>query len=347
VALAGGAWWLLRSERTRGVSGPQPPAAPQAAPVSTTDQKSALPAAATNVAVQPTPPGTAPKGQPPTALPVLKGAVDPAKKAAAAAALEDLKKQYGYAGALSWDDAKALIAQRQQETKALEDRLAALGPGGARAITAAYNETDDMRGKLLLIHALGGIQDGEAAAALQELLTGESSYSLQREIVVALGQRQDAASVELLMGILAGSADPQVRFAAAQALSGKGQALSLLADRVGVETSLDVRMELIRAIGAIGNDAARSALVRIAQGPLDANVRQAAIQELGRKFGAGALGVLDTLLRDPDERIRRNAVTAVARVGNEQAKTLLQRTATSDASEAVREAAKAALAAGH
>jgi HEAT repeat protein len=79
------------------------------------------------------------------------------------------------------------------------------------------------------------------------------------------------------------------------------------------------------------------------QSTMDLAVRQTAIQELGRTFGAGALGVLEQLLSDPNEAIRQNVVTALARVHSDQAVALLQRTAASDSSAQVRAKAQATL----
>jgi HEAT repeat protein len=261
------------------------------------------------------------------------------------AALQDDEKLYGYAGALNWDDAKALIARRQQETKALEDRLAGLGAGGAVAIAAGYNATADMHDKLMLIHALGRIQDGPADATLQSLLAGESSFSLQREIVAALGQRQDSESVAILSQIAASQTDPQLRFAAVQSLAGQPSALPVLTQLVQTETNPDVQKQMLLAIGATHNDAAQNALAGVAQGSMDIGIRQTAIQELARDFGAGALSVFQRLLSDPNEAIRGNAVTAVAQVHSSEAAALLQKVATSDSSEQVRASAQAALSA--
>ncbi len=273
----------------------------------------------------------------------LKEGVDPGKKARVASVLEDLNKQYGYAGALSWDEAKALIARREQATKALLDQLTALGPGGAKAIGATYAETDDMRGKMLLIDALGKIQDEEAGGVLQLLLGSEDSFNLQREMVVALGQRQDAAAVEALGVIAASQTDERLRFAAAQALNGRADALPVLSQLIQTEMDPNVRKELILSAGAIGNDAALQVVAGIAQGAADLDVRQTAIQALGRDFGAGAFNTLKQLLNDPDQAIRLNVLTALGGLHNDDAVALLQKAAASDSSALVREQAKALL----
>jgi len=338
LVLAVGLWWLTRPERP---SGPRPPvpAVDRGTAPSPVAESKPVPVPATSPASPSTQSNNPPAGQ------NVAVVIPAALKASVTAALQDDKKLYGYAGALGWDDAKALIARRQQDTKALEDRLAGLGAGGAKAIAAGYNETDDMHGKLMLIHALGSIKDQEANGVLQALLAGESSFSLQREIVAALGQRQDPESVAILSQIAAGQTDPQLRFAAAQSLAGQPDALPVLTQLIQTETNPDVQKKMLLAVGAIHNDAAQRVLAGVAEGSMDVGIRQTAIQELARSFGADALGVFQQLLNDPNEAIRENAVTAVAQVHNDQAVALLQRTAASDPSEQVRAKAQATLSA--
>jgi HEAT repeat protein len=342
LASAVAVWWLTRSERP---SAPKSPAAgtsvgsvtQEAAPSPNSEGN---PAPATSPARQAAQTGNPPAGPNAAVVPSA------AQKASVVAALADMKKLYGYAGALSWDDAKALIAKRKQDTKAMEDRLAALGPGGAAAIAAAYNTTDDLHAKLMLIHALGMIQDDAADATLQSLLAGEAIFSLQHDIVAALGERQDPASVAILSQIAANQADPQqLRFAAVQSLSGQPSALPVLTQLVQTETNPEVQKQMLTAIGAAHNDAAQNALAGVAEGNTDIGIRQTAIQELARDFGAGALSVFQQLLNDPNEAIRENAVTAVAQVHSGGAVALLQQTAASDSSEQVRASAQAALSA--
>ena len=336
LALVVGAWWLTRPERPSVSKPPAPVVVDQGTTPSPGAESEAVPVAATSPA---SPPSMQSSNSPAASV------VPAALKASITTALQDEKNLYGYTGALNWDDAKALIAKRQQDTKAIEDRLAGLGAGGAKAIAAGYNETDDMHGKLMLIHALGSIQDPEADGVLQALLGSETSFSLQREIIAAMGQRQDAASLAMLSQIAADQADSKLRFAAVQSLSGQPDALPVLTQLIQKETNPDVEKEMILAVGAIHNDAAQGVLAGIAQGSMDVGIRETAIQELARVFGSGALSVFQQLLTDPNDAIRQNAVTAVAQVHTDGATALLQRTAASDSSEQVRTMAQAALSA--
>jgi HEAT repeat protein len=221
---------------------------------------------------------------------------DTVKRSEVASVFEELKKQYAYAGALNWDEAKALIAKRDQAAKALVDRLAALGSGGAAVLNAAYSQSADMREKMLLIAALGRIKDDQASGILQNLIASETSFSLQRELISALSHRSDTASTDALAGLLTqpptSQSDSQIQFAAAQALSGRETALSMMVESVSAGSNADVQKELVLSIGAIGTPAAMQALTDIAQNNTNPSVRQAAIQELSRKFGDKALNAL-------------------------------------------------------
>jgi hypothetical protein len=123
--------------------------------------------------------------------------VDPAQAAAVSQALTELKALYQPVGSLGWDEAKALIAKREQATKELAERLGRLGQGGARAMAAAFSQADSMREKLLLVQGLGKVDDTEAAGYLQSLLERDPSFSMRKEVVVALGQRGDSAAESL------------------------------------------------------------------------------------------------------------------------------------------------------
>jgi len=351
LAAAAGIWWLLRTERPGGSAPPGPAPAVEAAKPPAGAGSNAVPQAASlPPATQPSQPKAASgrsKQQRAELLAALKGvSVDPARKAQVVATLDDVKKLYNYAGAMGWDDAKALIAKRQEATKDLEKRLAAMGQGGASAIAATYGEVDDVRGRMTLLHALGMIQDDQAGGLLQALLDGESSLSLQREIIDALSLRHDADTVALLAQIAAEASDSRLRFAAVQGLAGREDGLSALQQLMQTETDPEVQKAIVLAVGGVHTDAAQRLLASIADAPTtDTTIRKSAIQALARSFGAGALSVFQQLLNDPDQGIRENAVTAVAQIHNDQALALLQRTASSDASELVRQKAQAALAA--
>jgi len=348
VALAGIVFvWLLSPTKNLSSTGPRETAPPPAAELNRSvtrplpGNESALPAPTGLV------PGAARDLAARTSAPVavdLTIPVDSTQSSAIRQVLSEIKSIYGQAGALGWDQAKTLITSREKAANELVDRLAKLGPGSARAIATAYPDTDTTRAKLLLVHALGRSEDIEASAVLNTLLGIDNSLSLRKEMVLALGQRNDPASQQALAAILSRQEDAQLRFASAQALAGRESALPLLAECISKETSPEVRAELIHSIGLAQSPAAMNVLVAAAQGPLDVALRNTAIQELARSFGGSALDILDKLLRNSDEAIRLSAVKGVTRVQNDAATALLQRAAATDASPTVRSAATAALA---
>jgi HEAT repeat protein len=189
-------------------------------------------------------------------------------------------------------------------------------------MAAGYAEADSTRAKLLLVQALGGIHDPEAAGVLQALLGRDTSFSLRKEMVQALGQRKDDAAEQALAGLLASHEDAQLRFASAQALSGRASALPVLAECLLSDPSLNVRAELIHSVGLVRTTAARDDLAQMAQTAGDAALRKTAIQELARAFRPDALTVLGTLLNDSDEGTRKSALSAVARSKNDPASAL-------------------------
>jgi HEAT repeat protein len=143
--------------------------------------------------------------------------------------------------------------------------------------------------------------------------------------------------------LLSRQEDAQLRVASAQGLAGRANALPALAERLRLESSANVRLELIRSVGLVQTPAAMNALAELAQSQHDLLARKTAIQELGRSFGASALPVLSRILADANEDIRKSAVTAMARVKTDDSLALLQRTADTDPSATVSEAATAAL----
>jgi HEAT repeat protein len=256
---------------------------------------------------------------PPKASIDLSAPVDPAKRAEVVAVLADQKALYAEVGALSWDETKALVARRRKAADELVERLARLGPGGSRAIAEAYAGTEDTRARLLLVAALGRIADPEASAVLHALMGIDHSFSARKEMVAALGKRNEPASSAVLTDLLQNQQDPRLRAVGVQAMSGRADALPVLMECILTDPSQDVRMESIRSVGLIGNQAAQDELTGIAKGRVESSVRQAAIQELARSFGPDALGVFDGLLSDPEENIRISAVKGMARIHTEQA----------------------------
>jgi hypothetical protein len=264
------------------------------------------------------------------------------KAAEAKKAIDEIGNLYGYAGTLNWDEAKALIQQRQNRFDELVNQLAQLGPGGARAIRDVYAEGGNTRQMLALVKALASVEDDEAAQTLGALFKEEETFSLLREMLASLGYRSD--STDVIIALLAEQDDIRLKAAGTMALAGKPDALDELTAMINsVSEETDIRKEAIRSVGEIGTGEAQQALAAVALSPMEVSIRQASIQELARTYGEEALPTFEVLLSDPDERIRYNDVSAIGRIKTDAAVALLQQVATEDPSESVRMRAEAFL----
>jgi HEAT repeat protein len=214
---------------------------------------------------------------------------------------------------LTPDKASALNSQRAQAKLDLVQKLAALGPGGAQAISDSYKQSGVIRDRLILAEALGAIEDSNAVTVLQNLLAGETDFFHRQKLINSLAHRSESAAVNSLVGITTGNDPGGLKFAAVQGLSGRPGALATLDAIIENPGDMTVRLEAIRSVGRIGTDAARLTLAGIAQKTsLDTIIRQTAIQELRRSFGLSALDVLQKLTNDPDPAIRDTASQALA-----------------------------------
>jgi HEAT repeat protein len=214
---------------------------------------------------------------------------------------------------LTPDKAAALNAQRAQAKVDLLQKLIALGPGAAQAISDSYKQSNVIRDRLILAEALGSIQDPSAVAVLQNLLAGETDFFHRQKLITALGHRSESGALNSLVGITTGSDPGGLKFAAVQGLSGRAGALAALDAVIENGTDLAVRLEAIRSIGRIGTDAARQMLVKIAQNAsLPSIIRETAIQELRRSFGSVVIPVLQALTNDPDPGVQAAAAQALS-----------------------------------
>ncbi len=273
------------------------------------------------------------------------------KRAVAAKSKEvaDLLAKFGeifsYAGEMDYEQAKALIADRKAKVDEIVKALAALGPGGARAMSEAYaEEGSGTQQQLAMIEALGLIEDEEASDVLGTLYAGDDRYSLQREVLGSLARRTDAESEAVLTGILASEDDKRLRAGAASALGGRATAVPALASLVASsQEDSEVKQEAVHAIGRAGTEEAKTVLTETASAEGNTLLRKTAIQELARSYGSAAVPQLEPMLKDPDEAVRQSAIRALGRIGTPEAFALIQNVATSDASSIIRAHAEATL----
>lgn len=256
-----------------------------------------------------------------------------------------IQQIYGFAGELDYEAAKKLSAERDARFQELVQQLIDLGPGGARAMNNIYGENPGTREKMAMIEALAYIDDADAANVLGQLFSGESKYSMQREMIGSLGRRSGPEVSALLNNILDSQKDKRLRAAATQAMAGRPESIDTLTSLVGSPgESPDVKSEAIRSIGLIKNDPAMNALTQVASSSsYDLALRKTAIQELGRSFGGSALASLSILIESPEESIRQSVVRSLSRVDTKEALDLLGSIAENDTSAIVRSHAQAAI----
>ncbi len=261
---------------------------------------------------------------------------------AVASLIESHRLVFNYAGELDYAAAKALIDQRKAQVEDTVRQLAALGPGGARAMLDVYGRSDTaIRERLLLIEALAQINDPLASTVLAGLYAEETSYSLHREIIGALGQRKDVDTDATITSIMDASDDKRIRAAAVQAMSGRESMIPALSSVLkSPAESLDVRQESIRSLGLVKNEPALEVLVDTASSAGNAALQKTAIQEMARSYGVAALPALTTLSNDPDEAIRYSAVKALSRLPSESSTALLKTISEEDPSAAIRQHAE-------
>jgi HEAT repeat protein len=156
-----------------------------------------------------------------------------------------------------------------------------------------------------------------AAVAVPQLVErlGDPSWRVRKAAVERLTAQEDAASAaRALVGALADGENPGRRNAALEALTRfRGAAVPVLLE-ASYDADVDVRKQVVDALGAIGESAAADRLIQLLDDP-DPNVRAAAAEALG---ALGAHGVetllLDGVERDAEPLVRLAALRSLAKL---------------------------------
>lgn len=179
--------------------------------------------------------------------------------------LAELRADYApRPGLLSEDEARAVIAAREDAADALSARIAA---GGAPAVAEVRDawEGAASRERLLLIRGLRDNTSPEAVSALADLYAQADLFRVREEILRALGEHALAGAHPLLLEVAAGAEDERLSQIAAGALFGEEAALDPLAALVRQEDApMNTRLEAIHSLGGIGDADARAELSALA-----------------------------------------------------------------------------------
>ncbi|MFH1731899.1 MAG: HEAT repeat domain-containing protein [Planctomycetota bacterium] len=214
----------------------------------------------------------------------------------------------------------------------------------AEQLVPLAKQSGDGRLRAAAVRALGAMPGSkEAEAALLALLEGQDGVPLV-DVVRALGELRAAAAAANL-ATLAGSAGPELRETALAALGriGTGDALEAvekafeqkdvdraraaaalalgstgnqsyvprLADASSTAPGIDVRAACVRALGKLGGDGARAALVAALKQDSGV-VRESAVRALAAMKGAPAAADLRPMLKDNDVHVAAAAREALA-----------------------------------
>lgn len=173
-------------------------------------------------------------------------------------------------GCANWrarlDPAK-VAADREKYGATADQRIEELATGAARAKQGSSSE------------------QAEFARRLSTQVLEEHDPRVRAAMLAVAGDFDTPAAVAICRGALEDPA-PQVRMAACEAWRKRGgpEAVSLLAARVDADTDMDVRLEALRKLGSLGDDAAVPALARALEDP-DPAIQYRAVGALKRVSG--------------------------------------------------------------
>lgn len=166
-----------------------------------------------------------------------------------------------------------------------------------------------------MVGILGEIRSADAVEHFARTIR-HSDVRVRRETIIALSKFGGEEAVQqLLVGVV--DPEPSLRAAAALGLglTKAGTAVAPLLKRLGEETDQETAIEVIRALGRIGDPRAVPALAERASGgslfsrtPMP--IRLEAIRALGDIGGEGARAVIQKLMRDRHDAVRAAALKA-------------------------------------
>lgn len=239
---------------------------------------------------------------------------------------------------LSAADAAA-APDRDREADALMALDALMMGGNAKAVPTlqrvlSSDHSDRVKTRALFV--LTQIDERAAHAALDSILSSNSSLRLKREAVQQIAIGGNAESLEKLVALYP-KTEASLRHAILNAymLADRGDLLGQVARS---ETDPELQMQAIQLLGAQGEKAALRSLLDTVRDP---QVRQAAIEAMGISGDAVGLGELMQSSTDPETQ--KAALHALAISGAEGAREAIVATYRQTTAEDVREAAIQAL----
>lgn len=166
-----------------------------------------------------------------------------------------------------------------------------------------------------MVGILGEIRSADAVEHFARTIR-HSDVRVRRETIIALSKFGGEEAVQqLLVGLADSEASLRAAAALGLGLTKAATAVMALVKRLGEETDLETAVEIVRALGRIGDPRAVQALAERASGgslfsrtPLP--IRLEAIRALGEIGGDAARAVLHRLMRDRNAEVRDAAIKA-------------------------------------
>jgi HEAT repeat protein len=178
-------------------------------------------------------------------------------------------------------DTLAALKKAYPKSRTLEEARALemdIRSAGGQAVAPAAIEDEDL--KLYALQALGQQDPAQAVPLLEKTLRGTTSAKLRERALFVLAQMSDPRARTLLTETAKDDAHPEVQSKAIQylAVHGGGENRALLAEVYQSSTSVSVKKRVLQAWMIAGE---RDRIMAAATGEKDAELRAAAIQQLG------------------------------------------------------------------
>ena len=146
---------------------------------------------------------------------------------------------------------------------------------------------------------LGAHRGAHGFDRLMGLIRDERNRDLRRHFVSALSQNADGRAMDALLGIARADADASVRAEAASRYIRRAGAASLTTALTLLDQDADesVKRRIVSSIGALPEPAATPALIQLAKAHPNVTVRKNAVAALARSNDPQAKALLEDLLR--------------------------------------------------
>ncbi len=199
--------------------------------------------------------------------------------------LSEWRRLHGPIGYLSQEETEMLIARREAAALALAAGIGRMSSSELESVLDAFRSADRSRDKLVMIDGLGSNPSTEALSILEEIYATEDSYTLKSSVIRALGDSPAEGHTDLLVDTMWGGDDERLQQLSAQGLYGEAGMEDALAEAIGSDLPMKVRLEAVHSLGATGSEEAKQILEEAVETTDEDRLRLYAEKEIVRSFG--------------------------------------------------------------